>query len=102
MEKTYCLKDERKTPCTEPSGFQKDKRGCAVCGTRKVRYIKENGQMGTGKGTKKVKKVGGDVFDTVVGLEQRQMLLFIMVFPGWQKSLLKRDDMEQINKYYEK
>lgn len=62
MEETYCLKDKRKTPCTEPSGYQRDKRGrlqfcckCAVCGTKKVRYVKETGQMDnkTGTGTKK-------------------------------------------------
>ena len=70
--------DRRKTPCVEPSGFQRDKRRrlqffchCSVCGFKKVRYVKENGQVGMGRktGKKKSKKVieGGDVFDTVVG-----------------------------------
>ena len=27
MEETYCLKDKRYTPCVEPRGYQKDKRG---------------------------------------------------------------------------
>ena len=47
MKESYCIKDKRVTPCTEPSGYQKDKRGrtqfychCAVCGIKKVRYVK--------------------------------------------------------------
>ena len=39
MKESYCIVDKRVTPCTEPSGYQKDKRGrtqfycrCAVCG----------------------------------------------------------------------
>ena len=47
MKETYCIVDKRVTPCTEPSGYQQDKRGrtqfychCAVCGIKKVRYIK--------------------------------------------------------------
>lgn len=59
MKETYCLKDKRYTPCVEPSGYQKDKRGrtqfyctCAVCGIKKVRYVKKNGQVGTGRKTK--------------------------------------------------
>ena len=60
MEKTYCVKDKRVTPCTEPSGYQTDKKGrkqffchCAVCGIKKVRYVK----MGaTGAGVRKTKK----------------------------------------------
>ena len=50
MEETYCIVDKRKTPCVEPSGYQRDKRNrlqfyckCAVCGRKKVRYISENG-----------------------------------------------------------
>ena len=27
MKESYCIKDKRVTPCTEPSGYQKDKRG---------------------------------------------------------------------------
>ena len=47
MKETYCIVDKRVTPCTEPSGYQNDKRGrtqffcrCAVCGNKKVRYVK--------------------------------------------------------------
>ena len=61
MEESYCIVDKRVTPCTEPSGYQTDKRGrtqfycrCAVCGNKKVRYV-NNPSEGTG------------VFDTVVG-----------------------------------
>ena len=46
MKESYCIVDKRVTPCTEPSGYQKDKRGrtqfyckCAVCGNKKVRYV---------------------------------------------------------------
>ena len=60
MKESYCIKDKRVTPCTEPSGYQTDKRGrtqfycrCAVCGIKKVRYVK----MGTtGAGVKKTKR----------------------------------------------
>ena len=48
MNESYCIKDKRVTPCTEPSGYQTDKRGrtqfycrCAVCGLKKVRYVKQ-------------------------------------------------------------
>ena len=27
MKESYCIVDKRVTPCTEPSGYQKDKRG---------------------------------------------------------------------------
>ena len=47
MKESYCTVDKRVTPCTEPSGYQQDKRGrtqfyCkrAVCGNKKVRYVK--------------------------------------------------------------
>ena len=47
MTESYCIVDKRVTPCTEPSGYQKDKRGrtqfycrCAVCGNKTVRYVK--------------------------------------------------------------
>ena len=63
MEETYRIVDKRKTPCVEPSGYQKDKRGrlqfyctCAVFGPKKVRYVKENGQVGTGRKTGRGKK----------------------------------------------
>ena len=47
MKESYCIVDKRVIPCTEPSGYQQDKRGrtqffckCAVCGNKKVRYVK--------------------------------------------------------------
>ena len=50
MKESYCIVDKRVTPCTEPSGYQTDKRGrtqffcrCAVCGNKKVRYVKMGG-----------------------------------------------------------
>ena len=66
MKESYCIKDKRVTPCTEPSGYQKVKRGrtqffchCAVCGIKKVRYVKK-GSTGTvpqtGSGTKRKTK----------------------------------------------
>ena len=64
MEETYCLKDKRYTPCVEPRGYQKTKEEehnffsctCAVCGSNKVKYVKENGQVGTGRKTGKGRK----------------------------------------------
>ena len=64
MKETYCIVDKRVTPCTEPSGYQKDKRGrtqffcrCAVCGNKKVRYVKMGStSMQTGSGKRKTKK----------------------------------------------
>ena len=64
MKETYCIVDKRVTPCTEPSGYQNDKRGrtqffcrCAVCGNKKVRYVKMgNIPMQTGSGKTKTKK----------------------------------------------
>ena len=63
MKETYCVANERKTPCVEPSGFQRDKKGrlefyckCAVCGRKNVKYVSENGQVGTGKKTGRGKK----------------------------------------------
>ena len=48
MEETYCIKDKNYTSCVEPSGFQSDRNGrkqfychCAVCGIKKVRYVKD-------------------------------------------------------------
>ena len=42
MKETYCIVDKRVTPCTEPSGYQQDKRGRTqfFCGIKKVRYVK--------------------------------------------------------------
>ena len=63
MDKTYCLKDRKETACVELSGYQRDKRGrlqffchCTVCGNKKVRYVKENGQVKTKSKTGKKKK----------------------------------------------
>ena len=62
MKESYCIKDKMVTPCTEPSGYQTDKRGrkqffchCAVCGIKKVRYVKMS-QTGTGVKKRKTKK----------------------------------------------
>ena len=42
MAETYRIVDKRKTPCVDPSGYQRDKRGrlqffgkCAVFGNKK-------------------------------------------------------------------
>ena len=58
MKESYCIVDKRVTPCTEPSGYQHDKRGrtqfyrrCAVCGTKKVRYVKMGPVPQTGSRT---------------------------------------------------
>ena len=69
MKETYCIVDKRVTPCTEPSGYQQDKNGrtpffcrCAVCGNKKVRYIKMGRMpspitpLQSGSGKKKLKK----------------------------------------------
>ena len=63
MKESYCIVDKRVTPCTEPGGYQKDKRGrtqffcrCAVCGNKKVRYVKTGSVSQTGSGKKKTKK----------------------------------------------
>ena len=63
MAETYCIVDKRETPSVDPSGYQRDKRGriqffckCAVCGNKKVRYVKNSGQVGTGKGRKTKRK----------------------------------------------
>ena len=63
MDKTYCLKDKKETACIEPNGYQRDKRGrlqffchCAVCGIKKVRYVKENRQVKTKSKTGKKKQ----------------------------------------------
>ena len=66
MKESCCIVDKRVTPCTEPSGYQTDKRGrtqffcrCAVCGNQKVRYVKMGGvhplQTGSGKRNSKKK-----------------------------------------------
>lgn len=85
-------------------GYQRDKRGrlqfyckCAVCGRKKVRYVKENRQVGTGKKNweRKKKVKGGDVFDTVAGTAADAFLRHGI--PWMAKRLLKWDDMEQLN-----
>ena len=62
MKESYCIKDKMVTPCTESSGYQNDKRGrkqffchCAVCGIKKVRYVKMT-QTGAGGKKRKTKK----------------------------------------------
>ena len=62
MENSYCIKDKKVTPCKEPSGYQTDKRGrkqffchCAICGIKKMRYVKMD-QTGTGMKKRKTKK----------------------------------------------
>ena len=57
MNESYCIVDKRVTPCTEPSGYQTDKRGrtqffckCVVCGNEKVRYVKMGTASITGSG----------------------------------------------------
>ena len=77
MEETYCIKDKRVTSCVEPGGYQSDKNGrkqfychCAVCGIKKVRYVKNNGlgkkslnkQQGQGIGT----GIGGVAADAFI------------------------------------
>ena len=63
MNETYCVVDKKKTPCTEPSGYQTDERGrtqffchCAVCGNKKVRYVKMETTTQTRAGKRKTKK----------------------------------------------
>ena len=63
MVESYCIRDKRVTPCVEPSGYQKDKRGrtqffcrCGVCGIKKVRYVKTGSTSQTGSGKKYKKK----------------------------------------------
>ena len=63
MKESYSIVDKRVTPCTEPSGYQQDKRErtqffckCAVCGTKKVRYVKVGGVPQTGSGNKTKRK----------------------------------------------
>ena len=63
MKESYCIVDKRVTPCTEPSGYQKDKRGrtqffcrCAARGRKKVRYVKMGSVPQTGSGIRKTKK----------------------------------------------
>ena len=63
MNESYCIVDKRVTPCTEPSDYQKDKRGrtqfyckCAVCEKKKVRYVKMGAVPKTGSGTKRKTK----------------------------------------------
>ena len=63
MKESYCIVDKRVTPCTEPSGYQKDKRGrtqfyckCAVCRRKKGRCVKMSQVPQTGSGTKRKTK----------------------------------------------
>ena len=63
MKESCCIKDKRVTPNTEPSGYQNDKRGrtqffchCAVCGIKKVRYVKSGSVSQTRSGKKRKTK----------------------------------------------
>ena len=63
MKESFCSVDKKVTPCTEPNVYQKDKRGrtqffckCAVCGTKKVRYVKIGSVPQTGSGMKTKRK----------------------------------------------
>ena len=63
MTESYCTVDKRVTPCTEPSGYQKNKRRrtqffckCAVSGNKKVRYVKTGTASQTGSGKKRKRK----------------------------------------------
>ena len=63
MKESYCIVDKKVTPCTEPSGYQNDKRGrtqffchCAVCGIKKVRHVKLGSVSQTGSGKKRKTK----------------------------------------------
>ena len=63
MKESYCIVDKRVTPCTEPSGYQTDKRRrtqffcrCAVRGNKKVKYVKTGSASQTGSGKKRKRK----------------------------------------------
>ena len=50
MKESYCINDKKVTPCVEPMGYTKDKRGrtqffcrCGDCGNKKVSYVKMGG-----------------------------------------------------------
>ena len=53
MKESYFMVDKRVTPCTEPSGYQKDKRGSTqfYC-----RYVKMGSVPQTGSGMKTKRK----------------------------------------------
>ena len=108
MEETYCIKDKKYTPCVEPSGFQTDKNGrgqfychCAICGIKKVRYVK-NGKMGmgkkTGNGKKKKKQLNfqGKGIATDIGGVAADAFIHYGV-PWMAKKLLKLGDMVLVN-----
>ena len=68
MEETYCVKDKTYTPCVEPSDFQTDKNGrgqfyChwAVCGIKKVRYVKNNGLGKKSLNKQQAQGIGTDI-----------------------------------------
>ena len=60
MEETYCIKDKKYTPSVQPSGYRRKQFycHCAVCGIKKVRYVKNEGKMIMGFGSRKGKKTG--------------------------------------------
>ena len=55
MTESYFLVDKRVTTCTEPSGYQKDKRGRTQF-FGNVRYVKTGSVLQTGSGKRKTKK----------------------------------------------
>ena len=105
MEETYCIEDKKYTPCVEPSGYQSGKIGrkqfnchCAICGIKKVRYVKD-GKMGMGKKTGKGKKkmnFQGDGIATDIGGVAADAVIHYGV-PWMAKKLLKWGDMVLVN-----
>lgn len=98
MEETHCIVDKRKHPCVEPKGYQREKRNrlqfyrtCAICGTKKVRKRTSCNRKENWKKKKKPREI------LILLLVQQLMLLFTMAFLGWQKRLLKWEDMEEVN-----
>ena len=96
MKESYCIVDKRVTPCVEPSGYQKDKRGrtqffckCGVCGNKKVRYVKTKNELA------RLRRRA--VIYLILSLEQQQNFLPNMLFLGWVTKQLKWDDMEQVS-----
>ena len=98
MKETYYIKDNRITPCIEPSGYQTDKNGrkqfychCAVCGIKKVRYVKNNG---LGKKSLNRQQRQGIAID--IGGVAADAFIHYGV-PWLAKKLLKWDDMVLVN-----
>ena len=113
MEETYCIVDKRKTPCVEPSGYQRDKRGrlqfsCtfAFCGNKKVRYSKKTKSLEKEKKNKKQEKVkklnspseGAGVFDAVVDTAADAFVHHGITWMA-KKKVFKWEDMAQANSF---